>query len=97
MATFILKHNNSGSSTSGELQYNQSRKTLALGNGSEVIYLLRSGSNSGSLSMEGDISASGNLYVAGNARIVGNLTFGDSDSIDTVTVVASLSSSLIIL
>ena len=95
MATFILKHNNSGSSTSGELQYNQSRKTLALGNGSEVIYLLRSGSNSGSLSMEGDISASGNLYVAGNARIVGNLTFGDSDSIDTVTVVASLSSSLI--
>ena len=81
----------------GELYDNQLLRTLELGvlDSSSVTLTKLNETNSGSFRVSGDISASGNLFISGNARIVGNLTFGDSDALDTVTVVASLSSSLI--
>jgi hypothetical protein len=89
MATFILK-NNSGSITAGQLEFNPESKSLALGDGSKVINIAKLNDvNSGSFNISGD------LFVSGNANIVGNLTFGDNSGADTVTVVASLSSSLI--
>jgi hypothetical protein len=89
MATFILK-NNSGSITAGQLEFNPESKSLALGDGSKVINIAKLNDvNSGSFNISGD------LFVSGNANIVGNLTFGDNSGGDTVTVVASLSSSLI--
>ena len=83
--------------SNGELYYNQTSQSLQLGSDSNSIITLTklNETNSGSFKVSGDISASGNLFISGNARIVGNLTFGDSDALDTVTVVASLSSSLI--
>jgi hypothetical protein len=86
-----------GSLSNGELYYNQTSQSLQVGsNNNSIITLAKlNETNSGSFKVSGDISASGNLFISGNARIVGNLTFGDSDALDTVTVVASLSSSLI--
>ena len=86
-----------GSLSNGELYYNQTKQSLQLGSDSTSIITLAklNETNTGSFKVSGDISASGNLFISGNARIVGNLTFGDSDALDTVTVVASLSSSLI--
>jgi hypothetical protein len=83
--------------SNGELYYNQTSQSLQVGSNSGSIITLAklNETNSGSFKVSGDISASGNLFISGNARIVGNLTFGDSDALDTVTVVASLSSSLI--
>ena len=83
--------------SNGELYYNQTSQSLQLGSDSNSIITLAklNETNSGSFKVSGDISASGNLFISGNARIVGNLTFGDSNALDTVTVVASLSSSLI--
>ena len=80
-----------GSLESGELYYDITSQSLALGSDSGInIQLAKIGqTNSGSFDISGD------LFVSGNTRIVGNLTFGDSDAIDTVTVVASFSSSLI--
>lgn len=78
--------------SAGELYTNQTSRSLQLGivdSGSIVTLAKLNETNSGSF----DIS--GNLFVSGNARIVGNLTFGDSDALDTVTIVASFSSSLI--
>ncbi len=75
----------------GELYNNQTSRSLQIGivdSGSITLAKLNE-TNSGSFDISGD------LFVSGNARIVGNLTFGDSDAIDTVTVVASFSSSLI--
>ena len=95
MATFILKQTASlATPDSGSLQMDTTKRTLALGGGNEVIYMIKSGSQTASIDLEGDITAS-NLFIKNNARIVGNLTFGDSNAMDTVTVVASLSSSLI--
>jgi len=80
-----------GSLQNGELYYNQTSQSLQIGSDSDSIITLSklNETNSGSFGISGD------LFVSGNARIVGNLTFGDSDAIDTVTVVASFSSSLI--
>lgn len=80
-----------GSLQNGELYYNQTSQSLQVGSDSDSIITLAklNETNSGSFDISGD------LFVSGNARIVGNLTFGDSDAIDTVTVVASFSSSLI--
>ena len=99
MASLFQIRRSSGSVElkAGELYNNQTLRTLELGvidSGSVTLTKLNE-TNSGSFKVSGDISASGNLFISGNARIVGNLTFGDSDALDTVTVVASLSSSLI--
>jgi len=97
-ALFQIARGASGSLDNGELYYNTTSQSLQLGNNTntDVITLTKlNETNSGSFKVSGDISASGNLFISGNARIVGNLTFGDSNAIDTVTVVASLSSSLI--
>jgi len=99
MASLFQIRRSSGSVElkAGELYNNQTLRTLELGvidSGSVTLTKLNE-TNSGSFRVSGDISASGNLFISGNARIVGNLTFGDSDALDTVTVVASLSSSLI--
>jgi len=97
-ALFQIRRGTSGSLDNGELFYNTTSQSLQLGNNTntDVITLTKlNETNSGSFKVSGDISASGNLFISGNARIVGNLTFGDSNAIDTVTVVASLSSSLI--
>jgi hypothetical protein len=99
MASLFQIRRSSGSIElkAGELYNNQTLRTLELGvidSGSVTLTKLNE-TNSGSFRVSGDISASGNLFISGNARIVGNLTFGDSDALDTVTVVASLSSSLI--
>jgi len=99
MASLFQIRRSSGSVDlkAGELYNNQTLRTLELGviDSSSVTLTKLNETNSGSFKVSGDISASGNLFISGNARIVGNLTFGDSDALDTVTVVASLSSSLI--
>jgi hypothetical protein len=81
----------------GELYYNTTNQALEVGsNISTIITTAKlNESNTGSFKVSGDISASGNLFISGNARIVGNLTFGDSDALDTVTVVANFGSDLI--
>jgi hypothetical protein len=86
-----------GSLSNGELYYNQTKQSLQLGSDSTSIITLAklNETNTGSFKVSGDISASGNLFISGNARIVGHLTFGDSDTIDTVTVVANFGSDLI--
>jgi hypothetical protein len=83
--------------SNGELYYNQTSQSLQLGSNSNSIitFAKLNETNSGSFKVSGDISASGNVFINGDTRIVGNLTFGDSNALDTVTVVASLSSSLI--
>jgi hypothetical protein len=97
-ALFQIRRGASGSLDNGELYYNTTSQSLQIGNNTntDVVTLAKlNETNSGSVKVSGDISASGNLFISGNARIVGNLTFGDSNAMDTVTVVASLSSSLI--
>jgi hypothetical protein len=93
----IARGVDTGSLSNGELYYNQTSQSLQVGSNTNSIitFAKLNEVNSGSFKVSGDISASGNLFISGNARIVGNLTFGDSDALDTVTVVASLSSSLI--
>jgi hypothetical protein len=90
-ALFQIRRGESGSLDVGELFYNTTSQSLQLGSdNSSVITLAKLNElNSGSLNI------SGNLFVGGDTTIVGNLTFGDNAGIDTVTVVASLSSSLI--
>ena len=83
--------------SNGELYYNTTNQALEVGsNISTIITTAKlNESNTGSFKVSGDISASGNLFINGNARIVGHLTFGDSDALDTVTVVANFGSDLI--
>ena len=97
-ALFQIARGASGSLDNGELYYNTTFQSLQLGNNTNtgVITLAKlNETNTGSFKVSGDISASGNLFISGNARIVGHLTFGDSDTIDTVTVVANFGSDLI--
>jgi hypothetical protein len=99
MATLQIRYGSSSvpDLKAGELYNNQTTRSLQMGIvDSDLITLAKlNETNIGNFEVSGDISASGNLFISGNARIVGNLTFGDSNAIDTVTVVASLSSSLI--
>jgi hypothetical protein len=90
-ALFQIRRGDSGSLDVGELFYNTTSQSLQLGSdSSSVITLAKINEvNSGSFNISGD------LFVSGNTNIVGNLTFGDNSGLDTVTVVASLSSSLI--
>jgi hypothetical protein len=76
--------------SNGELYYNQTSQSLQLGSDSNSIITLTKLNeiNSGSLALSGDIDVQGNVHISGN------LYFGNQTS-DTVTVVASLSSSLI--
>ena len=97
-ALFQIARGASGSLDNGELYYNTTTQSLQIGNNTHtgVITLAKlNETNTGSFKVSGDISASGNLFISGNARIVGHLTFGDSDTIDTVTVVANFGSDLI--
>ena len=96
-ALFQIRRGVSGSLSNGELYYNQTTQSLQLGTDTNSVITLAklNETNSGSFRVSGDISASGNVFINGDTRIVGNLTFGDSNAFDTVTVVASLSSSLI--
>ena len=82
----------SGSLAFGEPYVNTDLGTLLVGGTNGDIILSSTGT--GSNLVVNDITASGNLSVAGNATIGGKITIGDNSS-DTVTVVASLSSSLI--
>ena len=100
MAQFILKNTLSGSNNSGQLEFNTTKDSLVVGNGSDIVTIAKLDElNNGNIVVSGNVTASnlklsGNASIDGNVNIIGNLTFGDS-SIDTVTVVASLSSSLI--
>ena len=87
----------SGSLAFGEPYVNTTLGTLVVGGASGDIVLSAGGT--GSTGNFGAISGSG-LDITGNANIAGNLTLGGAitigdASVDTVNVVASLSSSLI--
>jgi hypothetical protein len=86
----IARGVDTSSLSNGELYYNQTTQSLQLGTNNNTIITLAKLNDLNT----GSFGITGNLFVSGNTNIVGNLTFGDS-TIDTVTVVASLSSSLI--
>ena len=77
---------------SGELYYDITSQSLALGSssGSNIQLAKIGGINSGSFEL------TGNLIVSGNTTIIGNLQFGSTSSIqDTVTLLSEVSSSII--
>ena len=84
-----------GSLASGEIYYDMTSQSLALGLGSgNNIQLAKiDGINSGSFTVSGDITAS-NMYLSGDLRVSGSLIIGDTN-VDTVTVVADFGSNLI--
>jgi hypothetical protein len=86
-----------GSLASGEIYYDMTSQSLALGSGSgNNIQLAKIGGiNNGSFTVSGDITASGNVLINGNTTIIGNLQFGSTSSIDTVTLLSEVSSSMI--
>jgi hypothetical protein len=89
---FQIRRGASGSLDNGELYYNTTSQSLQLGNNTNtgVITLAKlNEKNSGSFEL------TGNLIVSGNTTIVGNLQFGSTSSIDTVTLLSEVSSSMI--
>ncbi len=93
MASLFQIRRGSGSVdlNAGELYNNQTLRTLQMGvlDSSSVTLAKLNEQNSGSF----DIT--GNLIVSGNTTIVGNLQFGSTSSVDTVTLLSEVSSSII--
>jgi hypothetical protein len=97
MAAIFQLRRGSGSVSlvDGELYVNKGADSLQYSVGEREITLAKLDElNTGSLNLYGDITAS-NLYVTGNVKIDGKITIGDSQTGDTLNIVASLSSSLI--
>ncbi len=96
-ALFQIRRGESGSLEVGELFYNTTSQSLQLGlDDSSVITLAKLNElNSGSLDISGSLNLGGNLIVSGNTTIVGNLQFGSTSSVDTVTLLSEVSSSII--
>jgi hypothetical protein len=86
-----------GSLSNGELYYNQTSQSLQVGsNNNSIITLAKlNETNSGSLDISGSLNLGGDLIVSGNTTIIGNLQFGSTSSIDTVTLLSEVSSSMI--
>ncbi len=104
-AILQLRRGTTPSTTIAEPYFNTSLGTLQVGTGGNTITLIKSGSNSGNVSLSGDLSIIGNisgstLNITGNSKIDGNLQIGGNiilgtGSNDIITVNAPFTGSLI--
>jgi hypothetical protein len=99
MATFILKSTTSAVSTAGQLEFNTSKTTLVVGNGSSEVVIAKLNSvNDGAFYLNNAISTSGDLSVnnaffLGNVSISGNLFLGNNTS-DNINALGLFTSDL---
>ena len=98
MATFILKNTTSGSSTSGQLEFNTNDKTLVVGDGSSIVKIAKLGqTNNGDLIVSGNVTATtinsldlSSLSSSINTRLASLESYSDDHT--TYTSTASFNS-----
>ena len=87
MASLILKNNTTGSTTAGQLEFNTTQKTLVVGDGTSIVYMLPSASYlTDSASFNSRIAAATNeQYIAGFATTSSLNTFTQSYTSDSAS------------
>ena len=87
MASLILKNNTTGSTTAGQLEFNTTQKTLVVGDGTSIVYMLPSASYlTDSASFNSRIAAATNeQYIAGFSTTASFNSFTQSYTSDSAS------------